>query len=214
MTKINVGCGSSPTEGWENYDNSYSMYFAKLPYFLISIFKNIGLINPNQKKYIDFIRENKIGFLDAGKRLPFNSEALTAIYTSHMVEHLSKETAIFFFKECHRCLCPGGILRVSVPSFQLLIDDYNIDGDVEKFLRDSHLLVSNDFGLTHKIKSLFLGYRHHQYMYTESLLTNILENCGFVKIISVDPGETNIDEPGSLNLFERKGNSIFIEAIK
>ena len=31
MIRINIGCGQTPTKGWQNYDNSFSLKLAKIP---------------------------------------------------------------------------------------------------------------------------------------------------------------------------------------
>tara|TARA_B110000967_G_C18287461_1_gene272125 strand:- start:193 stop:336 length:144 start_codon:yes stop_codon:yes gene_type:complete len=44
--KVNIGCGSSPTEGWINFDNTPAIKLAHSP-FKFWILKLFGLLNPS-----------------------------------------------------------------------------------------------------------------------------------------------------------------------
>ena len=56
--------------------------------------------------------------------LPFADASLDAVHSSHMVEHISLEQTRRLLREIHRCLRPGGYLRLSTPDLDLLIDRY------------------------------------------------------------------------------------------
>jgi predicted SAM-dependent methyltransferase len=58
---------------------------------------------------------------DVTKGLPFNDASVGYIYTSHMLEHLHKDDAIFVLKECYRVLKPKGVLRVLVPDLKIYV---------------------------------------------------------------------------------------------
>jgi predicted SAM-dependent methyltransferase len=53
--------------------------------------------------------------VDISKPLPFPDECARFILAEHCVEHVSHQDAWMFFKECHRILQPGGVLRVAIP---------------------------------------------------------------------------------------------------
>ena len=55
---------------------------------------------------------------DLQKPLPFEAESFSAVYHSHVLEHLPRERALSFLKECHRVLQPKGVLRVAVPDLE------------------------------------------------------------------------------------------------
>ncbi|HWW02250.1 MAG TPA: methyltransferase domain-containing protein [Candidatus Acidoferrum sp.] len=57
---------------------------------------------------------------DLCKPLPFANETFAAVYHSHVLEHLPRERALPFLKECRRVLIPAGILRVAVPDLETL----------------------------------------------------------------------------------------------
>jgi len=56
---------------------------------------------------------------DLQKPLPFEDESFSAVYHSHVLEHLPRERALPFLKECRRVLkTRQGILRVAVPDLE------------------------------------------------------------------------------------------------
>ena len=101
--QVNIGCGNKPTKGWFNYDNSKSINIAASPikYFLL---RKLRLLNSSQTANIEWNIKNKILFLDATKKLPFENNQIQSIYSSHMLEHLSQKTAKNFLRECFRTL--------------------------------------------------------------------------------------------------------------
>ncbi len=55
---------------------------------------------------------------DLRKVLPFADESFAAVYHSHVLEHLPRERALPFLKECFRVLKGQGIIRVVVPDLE------------------------------------------------------------------------------------------------
>ncbi len=60
--------------------------------------------------------------------LPLQSDHWTGIYTHHVVEHIAYHHADQLFRESHRILKPGGILRIIVPDAELFTHLYS-EGD-------------------------------------------------------------------------------------
>ena len=153
-------------------------------------------------------------FADATKKLPFDNNEVQYIYSSHMLEHLSKESAKKFLKECLRILSPGGVLRISLPDLRKMIDSYLTQGDADAFIEDLYMIPPPIETPLDKLKLILIGYRHHQWMYDSKSLSKILLGIGFGKVIEQKPGDTCMSNCGKLNLSERYESSFFIEAIK
>ena len=103
ITKVNIGCGRTPTDGWLNMDNSPAIKLANSPlkYQIAKIFR---LLNSSQIENIEWNKANSIQFADATKTLPLKGSSVAFIYTSHMLEHLSQDGARRFLKEALRVL--------------------------------------------------------------------------------------------------------------
>ena len=211
--KVNIGCGSTPTEGWKNFDNTPAIKLAHSP-FKFWILKLFGLINPSQIENVEWNKENKILFADATKRIPLSDSSAECIYSSHMFEHLSRDGAILFLKDALRVLDNGGVLRISVPDLRHLINNYIANKDADEFMSKMFVSAPSLNLLRQKLILFFVGYRHHQWMYDGASLSKLILESGFKDAIVQDAGETCIKNFIGLNLFEREEESVYVEAIK
>jgi len=208
--KVNIGCGSVPTEGWLNFDNSPAIKLAKSPlrYKLADAF---GLLKKEQIEYIEWNRENNIQFADATKAIPLETSSVDCIYTSHMFEHLSQQGAISFLKEVKRVLKSGGVVRIAVPDLKIAVDNYLKSNDADAFIRNLLVQAPPINTLKQKIHLFFSGYRHHQWMYDGNSLTKLLLVMGFKNVEICTDGNTNISNPGALNLYEQAEQTVYVE---
>jgi len=55
---------------------------------------------------------------DLSQRLPFPDGDFDVVYHSNVLEHIRRDAAPAFMRECFRVLKPGGILRVAVPDLE------------------------------------------------------------------------------------------------
>jgi len=61
---------------------------------------------------------------DVLKPLPFDSETFDAVYSSHVLEHLTPTDGEFFLREQYRVLKRGGCCRIAVPDLEKIVRDY------------------------------------------------------------------------------------------
>jgi predicted SAM-dependent methyltransferase len=103
---------------------------------------------------------------DATRGLDFTD--VEAIYAEHFLEHLRVDHAIDFLVECHRCLMPGGLLRLSTPNLDWVwLTHYHPAAPAEVKRREA--ILSN---------RAFQGW-HHRFLWNRELLGAALEACGF-----------------------------------
>lgn len=62
--------------------------------------------------------------------IPLPDDSYDVVYHSHVLEHLPRENAAAFIKECFRVLKKGGVIRVVVPDLEQVMREYlrNLDG--------------------------------------------------------------------------------------
>ena len=65
------------------------------------------------------------------KGIPFPDKFFDVVYHSQVLEHIPKEKAHDFIKECFRVLKPNGIIRIAVPDLENIVDEY------KKFLNEN-----------------------------------------------------------------------------
>jgi predicted SAM-dependent methyltransferase len=74
-----------------------------------------GMPQPNEPKLINS---------NLKKPLPFAANTFDALYSFHVMEHLSLEAGANHLKEMYRLLKPGAVCRVSTPDLEFFTQDY------------------------------------------------------------------------------------------
>ena len=202
--RLNLGCGAQVVEGWVNVDYSIGARFAKIPLF--------GLANRKLKLFnIDW--DKRIRLHDLRKPLPWNDGAVDCIYTSHTLEHFSRDEGRRFLQECHRVLRAGGVLRVVVPDLAAIVADYQSGKlPADRFLEE--LGVLHDIpGSAVKRKLAPLIQYPHRCMYDGPTLLSIIGSVGFV---AAPKGafESRLPDIELLELEERTENAVIVEGEK
>ena len=213
MIRINVGCGRTPTKGWRNFDNSYSVRLGKIPFLPLLLFKS-GLLLPAQYDYLQFTREHDIEFADILKGLPLGNATAEVLYSSHVLEHLDQNEVEVYLREARRVLCPGGILRLVVPDLKMIISKYNENHDADAFVSEIYLSQLRPRTFTQRIRAIVVGSRIHQWAYDGNSLSDLLLKNGFTEPQVLQPGQTGISNPDDLNLSERSDVSLYVESKK
>jgi predicted SAM-dependent methyltransferase len=68
---------------------------------------------------------------DITKHIPLESNSVSLIFSRATLEHLTFTELINHFIECHRLLKKGGVVRMLVPDFDIMIKNYM--GTLRKF---------------------------------------------------------------------------------
>jgi len=211
--RINLGCGATPTDGWINYDNSLTQYLVRRP-VICNLVEFLGLLDQRQQSYLEFAKSHSIFFADAVRKIPVPDESVDLLYTSHMLEHLDRNEAKLFLDQAKRVLKQSGVLRIAIPDLRMIINDYMLDGDADKFVSATLLTIPKPQGLFQRIKAAVVGGRHHHWMYDDKSLTKLIRENGFEKVYTLVAGQTGIADVGNLNLYERHEESIYVEATR
>lgn len=105
----------------------------------------------------------------------FNDGTVDLIYMCHILEHVKRNDLKRVLSEMKRVLKKGGVLRLSVPDFDCLIEVYNASGkDINAI---SHQLMG---GQDHE-------YNIHYTVFNYQRLSELLKKVGFRKVVSWDP---------------------------
>jgi Methyltransferase domain len=128
--------------------------------------------------------ENHDADVDITKPLPWPDASVSHISIEHCVEHVPHKAAIEFFKEAHRVLAPGGVLRVTVPSLeQIAACD---EADYHKFTMKWQKVGPTKRGAMHAII-----YAHgHEMIWNAQLMRDVLYFAGFDSVKQCEPGQS------------------------
>lgn len=167
---LNLGCGSQIGDGWVNVDYALGARLTKLPLF--------GALN-RRLKIFKFDWDDRIYLHDLTKAFPWASGSVDAVYSSHTLEHLSREDGRRFLRECHRVLKPGGLIRIIVPDLRQAVTEY-LEGRVraDDFVEALGVLYIPSPSAIKRKLAPFVQFPH-KCMYDTPRLVEILGELGF-----------------------------------
>jgi SAM-dependent methyltransferase len=119
---INLGSSARCAPEWNNIDFSWIVRLGRHPR-LCRALHSCGWLTQQRYERIQRLDPGTI-LWDLRKGIPFSDQSFDAVYHCHLLEHLDKEAAPWFLRECHRVLKPVGILRVVVPDLEFLARKY------------------------------------------------------------------------------------------
>ena len=142
--KLHVGCGEKYLPGYKHLDAR------KFP-------------------HVDYVT-NKLDKPDM-----FADDSIEEIYACHVLEHFTridmKRGEVL--KEWHRVLKSGGVLRIAVPNFEAIVEEYLSSRDLERVM-----------GLLYGGQNY--EYNFHYQAYDFKRLTNLLISAGFSDVKRYD----------------------------
>lgn len=212
--KLHLGCGSITPPTWLNVDGSWAARLSRYPAIYRTALKMTG-------RSSQFPEGVSIYGHDLRKPLPWAQGTFSAVYASHLLEHLHYDEADRLLKECFRVLRPGGLVRMVVPDLDPLIRGYlgqawpSWTGDyptmgtrADDFVQ--FLLMRNAHGLKGgPVKKYYEGvvdFHSHKWMYNAESLCRKLESAGFVSVRACGLWESQIPDIKDVELEVRVAN--------
>ena len=202
--KLNLGCGSQVVSGWCNVDYSLGSRLTQIP-VLGFLIKKLKIFN------LDW--DDTIYIHDLTKRFPWINASASVVYSSHTLEHLSKEEGRRFLEECHRVLKKDGLIRIVVPDLRYDVNEY-LTGktQADDFIEKLGVLYSVNSGITKKLLAPFYQFPH-KCMYDAQRLTEILNEIGFI-VSTRNCFESDIEDIRLVELANRAENAVVVEGKK
>ena len=160
---------------------------------------------------LDAARGERIDVVwDLRQGLPFPDSSCSAVFSEHLIEHITKEDAARFFSECYRILKAGGVLRVSTPDAELFLRSYSGD---QEFL--AHPSFSQEIDApVDRVNQMMREYGLHLWSYDEQLLTLMLKRAGFKSIVRQPFGISLHPRMNNIDFADREFESLYVEAVK
>ncbi|WP_157070097.1 class I SAM-dependent methyltransferase [Aureimonas frigidaquae] len=113
--------------------------------------------------------------MDLRKPLPYADRSIDYVFAEHFIEHISRPEAVALLKECRRVLNPTGVIRLSTPDIQHIIDAYTRN-DVGRW---GNLWQPRN--RCHLLNEAFYNWGH-RFLYDADELRLLLSEAGFSDI--------------------------------
>jgi predicted SAM-dependent methyltransferase len=199
--------------GWENIDKTPNVYLSRLPRLRHALVV-AGVLSSGHDT---FIMPPGVIWADVSKGLAYPDSSVRYIYTSHMIEHMSRWQALGLIRECARVLVPGGILRIATPDLRVWVGQY-LDGDTSRgatpadsFMEKLGTFREEPVNRARRfIRRLFSG-SVHQWLYDLESLSHLLLEGGFSECVRRDFRKGEMPD---LERLEHRRDSVFVEAVR
>jgi len=189
MLKLNLACGGVVVDGWVSVDYSLGARFQKIP-----VVRRLPLFR--------FEWSDKIIIHDLKKPFPWKNADV--IYSSHFLEHLDREQGRVFLQRCRQTLSPGGIIRIVVPDFRLVVTEYQAGR-----LKSSQFLEKCNAVYSDRRFARLLEFPHKCMYDTDSLL-EAMSLAGF-SCRPRQPFDSDIDDIRLIEKESRAANAVILE---
>lgn len=147
------------------------------------IYLHLGCGSVNHPKFIniDGLPASHIHYIRSIDDLsPFKDNTVDLIYASHCLEHFPHAKVPKILTEWFRVLKSGGILRLSVPDFDLILDIYqNNENDINTIIFP--LMGAQNY-----------KFNFHMVVFNQISLEHLLKNIGFKQIQKWQPGSCEL----------------------
>ena len=150
LRKIHYGCGPNLFPGWLNVDS--------------------GTVRPQGAASAEYQRAN------LARRHPFADESFDFGYAEDFLEHLSQVDSFTFLAEARRTLANGGVLRLSFPGLEGVLNDHYPSTTIEQVYRGK--LTSS-------------SYWDHEHFYSREELTFVAERLGYSDVTFQSYGKSD-----------------------
>lgn len=204
---VQFGCAWSAPKSWRNFDASPTLRFERIPV--------IGqLYVKNDKRF-----PSNVEYGDITKGLPVCDESCDAVYSSHVLEHLSLHDFRIALRNIHKILKQGGICRMVLPDLGYLVDEYRksfetSDAPAINFMMNTGLGCENrKRGLAGLLISLY-GNSHHLWMWDYKSLAHEIKAAGFQGIRKAEFGDSSVMKFHEVEDKSRWENCLGVECYK
>jgi predicted SAM-dependent methyltransferase len=125
---------------------------------------------------------------DVTKGLKYPDHSASYVYTSHMIEHVSRWRALELLRECFRVLSPGGVVRVLTPDLERWVEDYaqgdtsNAATRADAFMAKLWVYSEQPGTLVQRFVRRNMSGAIHQWLYDFESLSALLGEAGFADV--------------------------------
>lgn len=149
-------------------------------------------------------------YLDATRTWPLEAASVSHVFSDNVVEHLPLEATRALLREAHRCLQPGGVIRLITPDVRAHVEMYlsgapALEDAAAKHYRELGLLVEHPIDV---LRIPIGQFGHHSgYVFDFETLRTELEAAGFVDVVRTPTGSSDHPEFDGLDRRTSEGGA-------
>ena len=148
--------------------------------------------------------------MDIRHGLPFQDNSCQAVFSEHMIEHISRDDGVKLLRECYRVLEPGGVVRMSTPDAGRYLRSYAGDG---KFLRQMMEFRPAPTPLD-RVNLVMREGGHHLWLYDTESLGFVFREGGFTVTLEQSAKVSMCKAMGGIDSPNRICESLYLEGLK
>src|SRR3954452_16614581 len=178
----------------------------------------IGGLRPRPGWVVTNVNAVTRHYLDATRRWPLEDGSVSCVYADNVIEHITLDAVRRMLAEAHRCLAPGGVIRLVTPDLRGHVELYlagrgALDDAVAQTYRGMGLTVEHPVDL---VRCPVASFGHHTgYLYDFETLDAELQRAGFTAITRCELGKSEHPELIGLDGRGHAGpGQIAVEAVR
>jgi SAM-dependent methyltransferase len=199
MSKLHLGAFNCGIQGWINTDITPHIWIARIP-FAAGALRLCGAISEERYREHCSGRFDSLRYLNLVKQLPYPDVSISAVFSSHVLEHLFLDEVPRLIVEIYRVLVPGGVCRMVVPDLEKIVRLFD-EEDPRPFLNAMY-----EIGRRSDVKNA------HHCGFTGKSLVRLFGEAGFSRSYVTEFRKGLCPDIDKLD--NRPEESIFFEAIK
>lgn len=202
---VQYGCGFCAPASWRNFDVSPTLRFERIPIFGSLYSRNASRF-PDNVEYGDIVRG-----------LPVADGSCTAVYCSHVLEHLSLDEFRRALRNTRVLLQDDAIFRLVMPDFEECVKAYTSSQDAEaaiRFMSSSGLGTEARPRSPGSVLSTLFGHARHHWLWDFKAARLELERSGFRDIRRARYGDSTETRFADVEEEARWTNCLGIECRK
>ncbi len=129
---VNLGAGN-PAQDWLNLDSSPHFLMPKFLHFIL-----YRLHLSQRSRYFLSTNYQYFKYTKSG-RLPFKTNSISAVYSSHFLEHITAEEIRTLIDELYRVINKKGVIRIIIPDLEQIYENRNKNSNDCWFSLSEHL---------------------------------------------------------------------------
>jgi predicted SAM-dependent methyltransferase/glycosyltransferase involved in cell wall biosynthesis len=228
IVKLNIGCGPNifPYDGWTNYDHDSEYFNNHIKLLKEQPYENIWTPYHTIAKYAKETKEHlEVKQHDIRKSFPQHGDnSVDVIYLGQVIEHINYfHEAPRLIKECYRMLKPKGVLRITTPDIELLLNAC-INNEMSKFNSEQPEFYKAEDPFSQLAMIMFGSagenstwdhFEGHQFLYGKRSMHKLLIMSGFTNIyFSYEAGRSHSPILEKETKDEGMTHSFISEAVK